>query len=484
MFFTDQYINDTMLETLKNFSGKKLGGIILIAVIVVAFGFGGFGGGFSTNNQNNIAKINKTNVTTQDFMDYLNESGISQQAIRENLDNNIIEELLSGLISTTLIDLEIKDFDLSITELTVLKKIKENKIFLGENNVFQRTKYEKFLLSNNMSAPMFELQLKNRELQKHLFDFISAGTITPEFLIQKRFEEENKTLDLEYFAMENLYKKKINYTDIEIKDFVEENKDQLKREYIDFKYVVLNPKNLIGLDEFSQQFFDEIDKIENKVSQGDTFENILKNIKVNITEVNKYTPTSEKKINEDRIYSKRSSDLDLIENGENFLLYSITNKYDQGPNLSDKSTKEELKELVYQKGRFDLNRSVLEEIQKKIFDDNKFIKMSNGDIESISLNSINDKDKFETNSVKILYSLPIDSFTLVKDKENMIYLVKLVNSKKNTFGITEENYLKFAKDQNINNRKSILQSYDRLLNNKYQVQLNQKTIDRVKNYFK
>ena len=34
------------------------------------------------------------------------------------------------------------------------------------------------------------------------------------------------------------------------------------------------------------------------------------------------------------------------------------------------------------------------------------------------------------------------------------------------------------------NRKSILGSYDQLLNNKYKVQLNQKTIDRVKNYFK
>ena len=473
-----------MLKTLKNFGGKKLGGTILIGVIVIAFGFGGFGGGFSTSNQNNIAKINKTNVTTQDFMDYLNESGISQQAIRENLDNNIIEELLSGLISTTLIDLEIKDFDLSITELIVLKKIKKNKIFLDENNIFQRTKYEKFLLSNNMSAPIFELQLKNRELQKHLFDFIGAGTITPEFLIQKKFEEENKTLDLEYFAMEKLYKKKNDYTDLEIKDFVEENKDQLKREYIDFKYVVLNPKNLIGLEEFNQKFFDEIDKIENKISQGDAFDNIIKNINVNITEVKEYTPTSIKKINEDRIYSKRSSDLDLIENGENFILYSITNKYDQGPNLNDETTEEEIRELVYQKGKFDLNRSVLDKIQKKEFDDSKFRKMSNDSIENMSLKSINDRDKFETNSVKILYSLPINSFTLVNNKENMIYLVKLVNSKKNTFGITEENYLKFAKDQNINNRKSILQSYDRLLNNKYQVQLNQKTIDRVKNYFK
>ena len=124
--FTDQYIYSKMMEALKNFGGKKLGGVILIAVIVIAFGFGGFGGGFSTNNQNNIAKINRTNVTTQDFMDYLNQSNISQQAIRENLDKNIIEELLSGLISTTLIDLEVEDFDLSITDLTVLKKIKEN----------------------------------------------------------------------------------------------------------------------------------------------------------------------------------------------------------------------------------------------------------------------------------------------------------------------------------------------------------------------
>ena len=48
-----------MLETLKNFGGKKIGGLILIAVIIIAFGFGGFGGGFSTNNQNNIAKINR-----------------------------------------------------------------------------------------------------------------------------------------------------------------------------------------------------------------------------------------------------------------------------------------------------------------------------------------------------------------------------------------------------------------------------------------
>ena len=232
-----------MIEKLKNLGWKQFGGLVLIVIIIIAFGFGGFGGGFSTNNQNNIAKINKTNVTTQDFIDYVNQSGISQEAIRDNLENNIIEELLSGLISTTLIDLEIKDFDLSINEKTIFKNIKENKNFHDENGKFERVKYEKFLLSNNMSAPMFELKLKNRELQKHLFDFIGAGTITPKFIIDKKFEENNRSLDIEYFDMGNLYKLKSDYTDDEIKVFIEENKDQLKREYIDFRYVILNPKN-------------------------------------------------------------------------------------------------------------------------------------------------------------------------------------------------------------------------------------------------
>ena len=473
-----------MLKTLKNFGGKKLGGAILIAVIIVAFGFGGFGGGFSTSNQNNIAKINKTNVTTQDFMNYLNESGISQQAIRKNLENDIIEELLAGLISTTLIDLEIKDFDLSITELTVLKKIKENKDFQDEKKVFQRTKYEKFLLSNNLSATIFELQLKNRELQKHLFDFIGAGTITPDFLNKKKFEEENKSLDLEYFAMENFYKEKENYTDLEINKFLDENKDQLKREYIDFKYAEINPKILIGLKEFNQDFFNEIDKIENKISNGNNFQSIIQNIKVIIKNVKGYTPSSTKKINEDKIYSKRSSKIDLIENGDNFLLYSITNKYDQGPDLNNKDTKNEIKELVYQKGKFNLNKSILEEIQSKKFDDNKFKEMVGNNKKYLTINSIKDNGIFETNSVKMLYSLPVNSYTLVNDKENKIYLVKLVSTKKNTFNENDKSYLDFINNQNANTRRSILQSYDQLLNSKYQVQLNQKTIDRVKNYFK
>ena len=472
-----------MIEKLKNLGWKQFGGLVLIVIIIIAFGFGGFGGGFSTNNQNNIAKINKTNVTTQDFIDYVNQSGISQEAIRDNLENNIIEELLSGLISTTLIDLEIEDFDISINERTILKNIKENKNFHDENGTFQRIKYEKFLLSNNLSATMFELQLKNRELQKHLFDFIGAGTITPNFLIEKKFEENNKSLNIEYFDMENLYKTKDDYTANEIEVFIDENKDQLKREYIDFKYVILNPKNLIGIEEFNQEFFDEIDSIENKISQGSTFDTILADINVDIIEVNEFAPSSNKQINEDLIYSKKASKIDLIESGDNFLLYNIDNQYDRAPDLNDEIIKGEIVELIYQKGKFDYNREIIEEIQKKKFDNSKFEELAGSNKEYSSINSIEDDKLIDINSVKMLYALPVNSFALV-NKEDKIYLVKITGTNKNSFNKTDEKYLKFVNSQNTNNRKSILQSYDQLLNDKYQVQLNQKTIDRVKNYFK
>ena len=473
-----------MVEKLKNLGWKQFGGLVLIVIIIIAFGFGGFGGGFSTNNQNNIAKINKTNVTTQDFMDYVNQSGISQEAIRNNLDNNIIEELLSGLISTTLIDLEIEDFKLSINEKTILKYLKDNKNFKDENGAFERIKYEKFLLSNNMSAPLFELKLKNQGLQKHLFDFIGAGTVTPEFLIESKFEENNKSLIIEYFDMENLYKIKEDYTSDEINTFIEENKDQLKREYIDFKYVVLNPKNLIGIDEFNQDFFNEIDAIENKISQNESFSSIIENINVDVNNINEFAPDENTSTNEKLIYSKKSSKLDIFESGDNYILYNIENEYDRSPDLNDEIVKSEIVELIYQKGKFDYNRKIIEEIQNDGFNESKFIELSSGKIQTGSINSINDDGLFEVNSIKMLYSLPQNSFALVNNTNNQIFLVKIKDINKNTINKQGEEYKGFVNSQNTNNRKSILQSYDTLLNNKYQVQLNQKTIDRIKNYFK
>ena len=102
-----------MINPFKNFSKKKIGGLLLIFVIIVAFGFGGFGGGFSTGNQNNIAKINNTNISTQDFMDYLNESltsAINEAKINVEDDDQKIKPLNNSILKPSLDEIENKKY--------------------------------------------------------------------------------------------------------------------------------------------------------------------------------------------------------------------------------------------------------------------------------------------------------------------------------------------------------------------------------------
>ena len=471
------------MKIAKYLNKNKIGGIILIIVIIIAFGFGGFGGGFMSNNQNNIAKINKTNVTNQDFINYVNQTGVSQQAIKDNLNNNIIEELLTGLISATILDLEIKDFKIILSQNSLLKKIKFNDNFKDENGIFQRIKYEKFLLENNISAPIFEQRLKERELQKKLFDFIGAGTVSPKFLINKLFENENKKLELNFIDLEKFYKQNNEFNNEDLIKFIDENIDQLKVEYIDFKYAIINPKNLVGSDEFNQTFFDKIDEIETNILNGTSFNSIISELDLNISKVNDYKYSEKSNEIEKKIYEVRNSNFDIFENNENFIIYKIDNLVEKKPDINDMQTKKEILELVVQKSKFDYNRIILEQIRDKKFGNNEFLELGKGQIQSLTLNSIRDNKKFNIKSVEILYSLPENTFTLINDDENKIYLVKINNYKDINLKKDSNEFKSYIGKENTNNRNDILKSYDIFLNNKYKVDINQKALNNVKNLF-
>ena len=472
-----------MIGSLRNFAKTKLAGV-LVFIIIIQFVFWGMGSMFNSGNSNNIAKINNTNVSTQDFIDYLNSANIPRKTIQEKMNEGIVEELLSTLISTTLLDLEVKDFDIIISEKTLTKKIKNNKSFLDENNVFQRTEYEKFLLSNNMTAPGFEVALRDREKQKHLFDYIGAGSITPKFLIDKNFKEQNNKLTVKYFPLQTLYKSEDKITKEELETFVEENKDQLKQEYIDFSYVLVNPKNLVGLDEFNQAFFDKIDFIENEISKDVDFNSILSNLELEPTTVKDFSLSNTPKEIEDKIFNAKSEKTGLLENNNDYIFYNIDNVITKSPDLTNEQSVSDMKKLVFEKNKFDFNRKILEEINNKSFNDAKFDELGSEISESITLNSIKDNKKFNINSVRVLYSLPVGSFTLINDDQNNIYLSKNESLSNETIDYESPEYKSFAATQLSNDRKNILQSYDTFLNDKYTVDINNQTLERVKNYFK
>ena len=473
-----------MINLFKNFTKKKIGGLLLILVIIIAFGFGGFGGGFNTGNQNSIAKINNTNISTQDFMNYLNESGLSQQVIKENIDKNVIEELLSALISVTLLDLEIKGLDLTITQAVLVERIKRNKNFQDENGIFKRTLYEKFLLTNNSSAPIFETRLKNNELQKQLFTYISGGTKNPKFLVNKFYKEINKKLDIDYISLDTFYKKTETFTDDHIKIFVNENAEKLEQDYIDFSYVDVSPKNLIGVEEFNQSFFDKIDDIENQISKNVDFKTIVKELNLSPTSITAYINHDNKETIENKIYNSRKNSIEILEDKGTYIFYNIESLNTKLPSLNDDKFKKRIKNLLFQKERYEFNKEILDKINQKKFDQASFDKLGKDKIRKIKLNSIKDNKKFEINSIEILYSLPINSFTLIADDQKNIFIAKTVNYEEKNITQNSNDFNKTSIEEGAQSKNIILKSYDLFLNNRYQVVINEKTVDRVKNYFK
>ena len=472
-----------MIGSFRNFAKSKFAGI-LVFIMIIPFVFWGMGGMFSSGNTNNVAKINKTNISTQDFIDHINRSNIPQQTIRNNLDKNIIEELLSTLVSTTLLELEIKDFNITFSEQTLLKKIKNNKNFQNDEGNFERIKYEKFLLENNQSAPAFELRLKSRELQKNLFDYIGAGTTSPNFLTKKLYEEENKKIEIEFLNLKSFYKKKGDISNSEIDDFLTENKEQLKVEYIDFNYAIINPMKLLGVDEFNQAFFDKIDEIEIDISNNVDLKKIVDKFDIQPINVLNFKISNKTNEIEKKIFEARNIKFDIIENDNDYILYQINNSEQRTPDLNDNELKEEIINLVVQKNKFDFNKELLEKIQNNEFDNNDFIRLGNNKIETTLINSIKDNNKFDINAVELLYSLPLNSFTLINDENDQIYLAKIRKINNLSINLNDKDFKNYITKQNTNNKQNILKSYDLLLNKKYNVVLNEKTIERVKNFFK
>ena len=469
-----------MIGSFRNFAKSRYAGI-LVGIIIIPFVFWGMGSVFSSGNTNSIAKINKENISTQDFIDHINQSNIPTETIRNNLDQNIIEELLSSLVSNKLLNLEIKDFNISISQNTLLKKIKDNKNFLDENGIFQRIKYEKFLLENSLSAAQFEKRLKDREEQKNLFDYIGAGTVSPRFLVKKLYEEENKKLDIEFIDLNNFYSKKENISDQDVEKFIRENQERLKIDYLDFSYAKITPQNLLGLDEFNQAFFDKIDQIEIDISNEVDFNSIVNNLKIKSTSIKNFRFSDDKDQIEKKIFELRNTTFDIFENENEYILYKIDKSEQRTPDLTDPELKNEITELIHQKNKFDYNKDLIDQITNKSFTNEKFLKMGENNISTITLNTVRDNKKFEINAVKLLYSLPEKSFTLINDEQNNIYLAKVKKFEKVSF--TDDNYNDNLGKQNSNARQSILRSYDIFLNDKYEVTLNQKTIQRVKNFY-
>ena len=470
-----------MLSKLRDFSKSKLAGV-LIAIIIIPFVFWGLGSVFSGGNTNNVVKINNQKISTQDFIEHINTSNIDPDQLRKNLDKNVLEEILGQLISLNILKMEIQNLGIFKSDKSLSESIIKEKRFLDDDGKFSRTKYEKFLIENNVTAGEFERKIREGSQQKELFNYISGGIKSPNFITKSLFLDETKQVNIKYFNLDKHYKN--NFTDEEINEYINLNNDELKRDYIDVSYTIITPNTLTDTDQYNARFFEIIDDIENEIANEINFEQILTNYNLKIEKKeNLYNDESESFIN--TIYSKRSEDrTQLIETEDFYVLYKITNIENKIPEISDKNFFESVKEKLRSRNKFDFNKNILKEIEEGKFNESDFNKLAeNVKIKSALIKSVDDNSLFNIDSLKMLFTIPKGDFLLIVDNSNNIYLTKVENYQYNNF-FSEEDKIKYEIQSNFKIQNEITNTYDLILNDKYKVEIYNNTLERLKNYFR
>ena len=474
-----------MLNKLRNFSKGKLA-TILVAIIIIPFVFWGMGSVFSGGNTNSVAKINNFNISTKDFVDHINKSNINTDIIKENIENNILEELLTELISNSLIDIEIKDLNILISDKILVERIKKSKIFHDEKKQFSRLKYEKYLLENNISATTFEINLRKKELKSKLFAYISGGIKSPYFIANEIYKNETKQIELSYLDLNNVYKKKDEFSKVEIETFIKENEEKLKKELIDFSYVKITPQNLAQETEFNENFFSKIDELENQILNGSNIIEISSSFGLKVKQIKGFVDKNNEELIFNEIYQKRNQEkIQILDKNDYYLLYEINNIKKVLPEKNNVEFIESVKFQLFEQNKYDYNKDLLLKIQNKNFVNYDFVKLvdNNNLIKKITINSIKENNFFTSDSIKLLYSLAENNFLLIGDKDNNIYLAKIENVTTNDLSDKNDlsSYNKLASNKVRNNLYS---SYDLLMNIKYKININQNTLERLKNHFR
>ncbi len=143
-----------MLTSIKKIT-KSFLARVLIAIIILPFLFWGMGDVFRVGNQNIVATIESEKISTQEFTNYLSRLNLSDSERKNINKTKLLDQILKEYIGRKVIELEIKDMGINISDAS-LKRIIVNDENFYKNGKFSRIEYEKFLLKNSFMTSNYE----------------------------------------------------------------------------------------------------------------------------------------------------------------------------------------------------------------------------------------------------------------------------------------------------------------------------------------
>ena len=467
---------------------------VLIGIIILPFLFWGMGDVFRGGNQNVLATIDSEKISAQRFAEYANSLNLTEEQRRNLNKTDLLDKILSDYVGKKIITLEIEKRGIHLSDKSLKEILITDETFL-EDNKFSRTKYEKFLLESGISAPIFEQNIAEQEKKRQLLTFLSEGVLLPVALIKKEYENENQIKKIQYLKLDELYKK-TQIKDEEIKKTYESNKNLFAQKFKKINYTELLPNDLTGQTEYNEAYFAKIDEVENAILDGVKMEEFVKLFNLSLTIIKETNRLKKNKVGADinKIDNVLFSKIFGVTNINKPELININNKYYLSEiikvekinrTLDDKKIKGAIISQLKVKHVIERNTEIVKKMsegkfKKKQFD--KFAQDNAIEIKIITLKDIMDETTFDSAIIREIFKIRDGELQLVTNSMfSKNYIIFSEKTEKLPFNKKTKNYEQYRSKAKLNLANQIYSTYDEAINKKYNVEINQKVLSRIKN---
>ena len=469
---------------------------LLVGIIILPFVFWGMGDVFRGGNQNVVATVDSNKISTQEFVNYINRLNLNEEQVKNLSKTDLVEQILSDYIGKKVMSLEIEKLGVVVSDNALRDIIKNDKSFFKDDK-FSRTEYEKFLIKSGITAPQFEANIVEQEKRRQFLSSLAGGIVIPDILVEKEFRKENQTKTIQYIDLEKYHSKK-KPSQESIKELYERNKNVFFTELKSIRYAEIKPELISGSQDYNENFFKQLDIIENNVLDGQSFEETAKANNLKIIEFNKINAKKEneekKKIENlpdnlfNKIYNiKTPQSPEVINLESKYYLAEIINEEKKNRPMNDPEVLEALNAQLSFKEKIDSNTSLAKDISLGAFDGENFKKFADDNgllVKDYKISNIKQNDVFDEGLVKRIFLTKDGDINLITNSTlTKSFLISTKNTEYKKLDKKGNEFEQYEAKARLNLINKIYQSYDENANQKYKVEVNQRTIDRVKNSF-
>ena len=469
---------------------------LLVGIIILPFVFWGMGDVFRGGNQNVIATVDSNKISTQEFVNYINRLNLTKEQIKNLSKTDLVEQILSDYIGKKVMSLEIEKLSVVVSDKALSNIIKNDKLFFKDKK-FSRTEYEKFLIKSGVTAPQFEANIVEQEKRRQFLSSLAGGIVVPEVLAEKEFRKENQIKKIKYIDL-NKYHSKNKPSQESIKELYERNKNMFITELKSIRYAEIKPELISGSKEYNENFFKQLDVIENNILDGQPFEKTAKINNLKIIEFNKINPKKENEAKNKidnlpdnlfkKIYSiKIPQSPEVINIDNKYYLAEIKDEEKKNRPMSDPEVLEALNAQLSFKKKIENNTSLAKDISLGAFNEDNYNKFAYDNglvVKDYKISNLKQNDIFSEGLVKRIFLTEDGDINLLTNSTlTKSFLISTIKTEYKKLDKNSNEFEQYEAKARLNLINKIYQSYDENANQNYKVEVNQKTVDRVKNSF-